>query len=114
MTPDLADGTFSRYWIVRGHSTLPVREFPPSPYVVVVTCLSGKRSAMSSVSAHDRSLNSHYSLRGRVMGINRFQENGNLRLITGGFTSASIELAEGCKAVLLGLVRRLSCLWQIF
>ncbi|KZR76427.1 hypothetical protein PMIT1323_01271 [Prochlorococcus marinus str. MIT 1323] len=54
------------------------------------------------------------SLRGRVMGISRFQENGNLRLITGGFSSASIELAEGCKAVLLGLIRRLSYLWQMF
>ena len=74
MTPGLGDGTFARYLIVRGHSALPIREFPPSPHVdvVVVTCLRSKRSAMSSVSAHDRSLNSHYSLRGRVMGINRF------------------------------------------
>ncbi|KZR63388.1 hypothetical protein [Prochlorococcus sp. MIT 1303] len=37
------------------------------------------------------------------MGINRFQENGNLRLITGGFSSASIELAEGCKSCFVGL-----------
>ncbi|ABM77443.1 Hypothetical protein P9303_06921 [Prochlorococcus marinus str. MIT 9303] len=53
-------------------------------------------------------------MRGRVMGINRFQENGNLRLITGGFSSASIELAEGCKYLLLGLVLRFSYLWQMF
>ncbi|KZR62717.1 hypothetical protein PMIT1327_01250 [Prochlorococcus marinus str. MIT 1327] len=62
MTPGLGDGNFSRYWIVRGHSTLPFRELPPSPYVVVVSRIGSKRSAMSSVFAHDRSLNSHYSL----------------------------------------------------
>ncbi|KZR69869.1 hypothetical protein PMIT1313_00979 [Prochlorococcus marinus str. MIT 1313] len=49
------------------------------------------------------------------MGINRFQENGNKpQADPGGFNSASIELAEGCKAVLLGLVRRLSYFWQMF